>query len=48
MKGLVKYAPGAGSIELRELPEPVPGPGEVKCKVIRAGICGSDVHVIKG
>lgn len=48
MKGLVKYAPGAGSIELRELPEPAPGPGEVKCKVIRAGICGSDVHVIKG
>lgn len=48
MKGLVKYTLGEGDAELRELPEPVPGPGEVKCKVIRAGICGSDMHVYHG
>ena len=26
------------------MPEPDPGPGEVKLRVLYAGICGTDVH----
>ncbi|HOV37588.1 MAG TPA: zinc-binding dehydrogenase [Spirochaetales bacterium] len=45
MKGLVKYAAGPGNMELREIPEPKPGPGEVKIAVQYTGICGSDLHI---
>ena len=38
MLGLVKYALGPEGVELRELPDPVPGPGELKVKVLAAGI----------
>lgn len=33
-----------GTLELAELPVPEPGPGQVRLKVTRAGICGSDLH----
>lgn len=46
MKGLVKYALGAGGLELRELPDPIPQEGELKVKVLAASICGSDIHAI--
>ena len=45
VKGLVKYARGPGNMEVREVAEPVPGPGEVLVEVEAAGICGSDLHV---
>ena len=48
MKALVKFAPGEGNMELRDVPEPNAGPGEVKIKVIAAGICGSDLHIKHG
>lgn len=32
-------------MELRQVPEPTPGPGEVKIKVEAVGICGSDLHI---
>ncbi|MDM4765046.1 zinc-binding dehydrogenase [Pelomonas sp. SE-A7] len=32
-------------LEVRELPEPIPEPGQVLVKVLRCGICGSDLHV---
>ncbi len=35
---------GPGDIRLADVPEPVPGTGEVLVKVERAGICGSDVN----
>ncbi|MDE2956269.1 MAG: zinc-binding dehydrogenase [Bacteroidota bacterium] len=41
----MKVAPGVGRIELREVPEPVPGPGQVKLKVRAAGVCGTDLHI---
>lgn len=44
MKGLVKYAVGHQGLELREVPEPIPRDGELKVKVLAAGICGSDIH----
>ena len=31
-------------LSVREVPDPVPGPGQVLLEVVRAGICGSDLH----
>lgn len=36
------------TIEFREAPEPTPGPGEVRLRIQRIGVCGSDVHVFHG
>ena len=33
------------TIEIRELPRPTAGPGEVRIRVRSAGICGSDMHL---
>lgn len=48
MKAVVKYALGEGNVDLMEVPEPSPGPDEVKIEVKAAGICGSDIHVYRG
>lgn len=32
--------------ELRDVPEPDPGPGEVLIRVAAAGACHSDLHVM--
>ena len=32
---------------VEELPDPVPGPGQVLLEVVRGGICGSDLHARK-
>ena len=45
MKALMKTKAGFGNIEIREVPEPVPGPGQVLIEVQAAGICGTDVHI---
>ncbi len=45
MKALVKYDAGPGNMEIRDIPEPTPGPGQVKIEVKEAGICGSDLHI---
>ena len=37
-----------GKIELREVPKPVPGPGQALLKVTLTTICGTDVHILKG
>lgn len=47
MKAVMKIAPGVGNIELREIDEPQPGPGQVKIRVRAAGICGTDLHIYK-
>jgi threonine 3-dehydrogenase len=46
MKALVKERAEAG-LWLVDVPEPVPGPGEVKIRVLRTGICGTDLHIRK-
>ena len=46
MKQAVMTAPGA--IEFRDVPVPIPGPGEVLLRIQRIGVCGSDVHVYHG
>jgi threonine dehydrogenase-like Zn-dependent dehydrogenase len=35
-------------IELREVPRPVPGPGEALIQVTLTTICGTDVHILRG
>jgi threonine dehydrogenase-like Zn-dependent dehydrogenase len=42
VKALVFTAPGV--LELLDVPEPEPGPGEVVVQVRAAGICGSELH----
>jgi L-iditol 2-dehydrogenase len=32
------------AIAVRDVPEPVPGPGEVRLDVLASSICGSDIH----
>ena len=44
MDAIVKPAKGPG-LELRQVPVPVPGPGEVLIKVHKTAICGTDVHI---
>ncbi|MDD3117828.1 MAG: alcohol dehydrogenase catalytic domain-containing protein [Victivallales bacterium] len=45
MIALVKTQKGEGFVELKEMPEPTPGPGQVLIEVKAAGICGTDIHV---
>ena len=42
MRGVVPL--GGGRIEVREVPDPRPGPGEAVVALRNAGICGSDLH----
>jgi L-iditol 2-dehydrogenase len=48
MKALVKTAKGPGHMEILDIEEPRTGPGQVKVHVVRAGICGTDVHIASG
>jgi D-arabinose 1-dehydrogenase-like Zn-dependent alcohol dehydrogenase len=38
---------GRGQVELQDLPDPEPGPGEVRIRVVANGICHSDVHSVE-
>ncbi len=44
MKALHKSAAGPG-LTMADLPEPTPGPTDVKIRVQRTGICGTDLHI---
>ena len=44
MRAIVKTQAAQGA-EIREVPVPVPGPGEILLKVKRAGVCGTDLHI---
>ncbi|MCC6731547.1 MAG: alcohol dehydrogenase catalytic domain-containing protein [Chthonomonadales bacterium] len=46
MRQAVLTAPG--ELEIRDVPAPRPGAGEVLLRVRRIGVCGSDVHVFHG
>jgi L-iditol 2-dehydrogenase len=46
MKAVVKYAPGSGNIDVRDVAEPACGPGLVKVQVAFCGVCGTDLHVL--
>jgi threonine dehydrogenase-like Zn-dependent dehydrogenase len=42
MRGIVFL--GDRKLELREFPDPTPGPGEVVIAIKASGMCGSDLH----
>jgi threonine 3-dehydrogenase len=43
---LALYKPAASpGFQLTDRPEPEAGPGEVKIRVLRTGICGTDLHI---
>jgi threonine 3-dehydrogenase len=44
MRALYKAQRGPG-LELREVPEPITGERDVKVKVLKTGICGTDLHI---
>lgn len=46
MRAAVTLAPG--SIELQEVEEPIPGPGDAVVAVRSVGLCGSDIHFFGG
>jgi len=48
VKALVKTGPKETDLELKDWPEPSPKPEQVKLKRAAAGICGTDIHIIKG
>jgi threonine dehydrogenase-like Zn-dependent dehydrogenase len=45
MKGVVFL--GQRKVELRDFPDPTPGPGEVVIAVRASGLCGSDLHLYR-
>jgi L-iditol 2-dehydrogenase len=46
MKALIKYAKGREGVEIRDIPKPHPGKGELLVKIIQAGICATDLHIL--
>ena len=44
MKALVKLKPEEG-LWLTDVPEPQPGPNDIKIKIRKTAICGTDVHI---
>jgi threonine dehydrogenase-like Zn-dependent dehydrogenase len=48
MKAIVKVSEEAGAVEVRELPMPEPGPGDILVKMGASGICHSDVMIYRG
>jgi propanol-preferring alcohol dehydrogenase len=47
MKAMILEAAGQ-LLKWREVPDPVPGPGEVLVKVAACGVCRTDLHVVDG
>ncbi|WP_007024293.1 alcohol dehydrogenase catalytic domain-containing protein, partial [Saccharomonospora iraqiensis] len=46
MRAVVVDEPG--TVRVAEVPDPVPGPGEVVVRVGACGICGTDLHIADG
>jgi len=47
MKAMVLERPGE-PLRLRELPDPVPGPGQILLDVHACGVCRTDLHILDG
>lgn len=41
------HKPGT-PLQWEELPAPIPGPGEIRVKVLACGVCRTDLHVVDG
>jgi len=46
MRAVVYVKPESFSVT--EVPDPYPGPGETRSKVLQAGACGTDLHLHHG
>ncbi len=46
MKAVVKTTAGPG-LEIRDVPVPTVGPGQILLRVLRAGVCGTDLHIFE-
>ncbi len=47
MKAMVLQAPGE-PLQLRDVPRPEPGPGQVLIQVSACGVCRTDLHIVDG
>jgi len=47
LKALVKFASGIEGMTVKEVPEPKPDRNELKVRVLGAGICGTDIHIMR-
>ena len=45
MRAVVKTARGPGNIAVMDAPVPVPGPGEALVRILRSGLCGTDLLI---
>ena len=45
MKALVKFGDHSGAVEVRDVADPVVGPGTVLVRAEYVGVCGSDLHM---
>ena len=48
MKALRKLSQGPGHVAVVDLPDPLPGDGQVLIRVAKGGICGTDLHIFHG
>src|SRR5258706_3678517 len=51
MKAMVLDSPApieSAPLSLRDAPTPIPGPREVRVRVLACGVCRTDLHVIEG
>ncbi|SEF32273.1 L-iditol 2-dehydrogenase [Amycolatopsis pretoriensis] len=48
MKALTKTAAGDGNLSWTDRPDPAPGPGEVQLELVGAGLCHTDLGMIRG
>lgn len=46
MKALRFYGPQ--DLRLDDMPDPTPGPGEIRIRPLAVGICGTDLHILDG
>jgi L-iditol 2-dehydrogenase len=46
MKALVKYGPGDGNVEIRDVEEPSCDDHHLKLEIAFCGVCGTDIHVL--
>lgn len=46
MKALVKFGKGREGMEIRDVPVPKPNEKEILVKILAAGICGTDLHIM--
>jgi alcohol dehydrogenase, propanol-preferring len=48
MLGMVLRSIGEPLLVLEELPDPIPGPGEIRIRIEACGVCRTDLHLVDG